>query len=102
MGDINTTEAFTSGQQTVSSTALLLTAFTAFDQDDVDATARIIVSVRSNQVNVLWDGTAPTVAIGITYQSGDVFEVAGNINIRKLQFIRNGASDSVIDVILEE
>jgi hypothetical protein len=90
-------------QVTISSTAVLLTALpvTPFTAAQVLAAARAVITVRTNQINIRYDGTSPTVAIGHLFVSGDTFEILGNSNIERLEIIRNGSSDADITVTLE-
>lgn len=90
-------------QATISSAAVLLTALpvTPFTAAQVLAAARAVITVRTSQINIRYDGTSPTVAIGHLFVSGDVFEILGNDNIARLEFIRNGATDADITVTLE-
>jgi len=97
---INKTIASAFDQHTISNTALALVDLD-FTAAQVLQTSRVIVSVRSGQVNIRYDGTAPTVAIGHTFFTGDIFEIVSNADIQNLQLIRNGATDAVVDVTLE-
>ena len=101
--DINVPLAQASKQVTISSAAVKLTALpvSPFTAAQVLAAARAVITVRSSQINIRYDGTSPTVAIGHLYLIGDVFEVLGNNNIERLEFIRNGSTDADITVTLE-
>lgn len=101
--DINAPRGQATKQVTISSAAVLLTALpsTPFTAAQVKAAARAVITVRTSQINIRYDGTSPTVAIGHLYLIGDVFEILGNGNIERLEFIRNGATDADITVTLE-
>lgn len=101
--DYNAPIAIATKQTTISSTAVLLTALpvTPFTAAQVLDAARAVITVRTNQINIRYDGTAPTVAIGHLYIAGDVFEIVGNENIQLLQLIRNGATDADVTITLE-
>ncbi len=90
-------------QVTISDTAVLLTALpsTPFTAAQVDAAARALITVRTNAINLRYDGTSPTVAIGHLYSSEVVFAILGNENIKQLQLIRNSTDDSVVTITLE-
>jgi hypothetical protein len=98
---INTTLGFAFDQETISSTSLGLVDL-AFTQAQVDEANRIIISVRSGSINIRFDGTVPTVAIGLTLVVGIPYEIVSNPNIQNLQMIRNGGTDAVIDVQMEK
>lgn len=100
MADIVKTRAFAFDQHTISSAALAL-ADLDFTQDQVDETARVVISVRSGEVNIAYDGTTPTTSLGHIFTAGDIFEILGNNDVQNLQLIRNGAVDAVVDVTLE-
>lgn len=101
--DINAPEAQATKQVTISDAAVLLTALpsTPFTSAQILAAARAVITVRTSQINIRYDGTSPTVAIGHLYLIGDVFEILGNDNITRLEFIRNGSTDADITVTLE-
>ncbi|KKN20603.1 hypothetical protein LCGC14_0933850 [marine sediment metagenome] len=101
--DINAPKGQVTKQVTISNTAVLLTALpsTPFTAAQVLAAARAVITVRTSQINVRYDGISPTVAIGHLYLIGDVFEILSNRNIERLEFIRNGATDADITVTLE-
>ncbi|NIN36645.1 MAG: hypothetical protein GTO60_16740 [Gammaproteobacteria bacterium] len=98
---INAPIAYAFDQHTISDTALGLVDLD-FTQAQVDDASRAVISVRSGSINIRYDGTAPTIAIGHTWFTGDTFAIVGRYNTDALQIIRNGASDAVIDVTLEK
>lgn len=101
--DINAPKGQVTKQVTISSAAVLLTALPVdpFTAAQVLAAARAVITVRTSQINIRYDGTSPTVAIGHLFLVGDVFEILGNNNIERLEIIRNGATDADITVTLE-
>lgn len=101
--DINAPKGQVTKQVTISNAAKLLTALpsTPFTAAEVKPAARAVITVRTSQINIKYDGTSPTVAIGHLFVSGDTFEILGNYNIARLEFIRNGSTDADITVTLE-
>lgn len=101
--DINAPRGQVTKQVTITDAAVLLTALpsTPFTAAQVLAAARAVITVRTSQINIKYDGTSPTVAIGHLYLIGDVFEILGNYNITRLEIIRNGSTDADITVTLE-
>lgn len=97
MAVINSTVAFASLQDDVSSTALTLEDF-GFTAAQVQQAERALIFVNTNSIRVWWDGTVPTVSEGIVFEVG--FEIY-NENIRQLQMIRNGSTDAEVAIILE-
>ena len=101
MSAITKTFALAFDQHTISDTALALVDLD-FDQDEIDATNRVVISVRSGSINLRYDGTAPTVAIGHNFITGDTLAIEGQIDIALLQLIRNSTGDAVVDITLEQ
>lgn len=100
MPGITKTIALDDDQHTISDTALGLVDLD-FTQDQVDATNRVVISVRSGSINLRYTGNAPTVAIGHNFTIGDTFAIEGQNDIARLELIRNGSTDAVVFVTLE-
>ena len=100
--DIATTTAISGGvaQATVSDTALNFDD-TAITVAEMAAAARAIVFVRSGAINVYYDGTAPTTSAGLKFNTDDKFEILNSVDIGNFQMIRNGSTDAVVDIVLE-
>ena len=101
--NINTSIAIATKQVTISNAAVLLTALPVdpFSAAQVLAAARAIITVRTEDINIRYDGTSPTVAIGHLYTATATFEIVGNENIALLELIRNDAADSIVTITLE-
>lgn len=101
MPNIIKTVASAFNQETISDTALFLTDMT-FTDAQVEAASRAIIAVRSGSINIRYDGTSPTTDVGLNFVAGNFFQIDGNADIRTLELIRNGASDAVVDISLEQ
>lgn len=101
--DINAPRAQVTKQVTISNTAVLLTALPVdpFTAAQVLAAARAVITVRTEDINIRYDGTSPTVAIGHLYTATTTFEILGNANIERLELIRNDTNDAVVTITLE-
>jgi hypothetical protein len=101
--DMDVPKAIATKQVTISSAAVLLTALPVdpFTAAQVLQAARAVITVRTSAINIRWDGTSPTVAIGHKFEAGDVFQIQGNFNISQLELIRDGGTDSVVTITLE-
>lgn len=100
MSGITKTIALAFDQHTISDTALGLVDLD-FTQTQVDVTNRVVISIRSGSINLRYDGTVPTVAIGHNFSVGDTLAIEGQTDIALLELIRNGSTDAVVDVTLE-
>ena len=98
---INMSQGFAFDQHTISNTSLGLVD-TDLTQAQLDLAVRAVISVRSGSINIRYDGTVPTVAIGLTLFVGIPYEIIGDINMANLEMIRNGATDAVVDIMLEK
>ena len=87
-------------QHTISSSALALSD-TDLTDAHIAAAGRAIISVRSGAINIWYDGSAPTTSAGITFLAGERLVIIGHLDISRLQMIRNGATDAVVDILLE-
>lgn len=99
--NFNVPLALVYGQETISNTALSLADMASFTAAQVDASSRVVVSVRSGSVNILWTGDDPTISTGHNLLTSDIFQVLGNQNIVLFRIIRNGASNATVDITLE-
>lgn len=87
---------------TISSAAILITnAGFSWGANDLARAQRAYLTAYTNPINVAWTGAAPTATLGVALATGATLEVVGNQNINQLQFIRQGASDGVVSVLLE-
>ncbi len=102
MGRIQTTIAFQLVSQTISTTAILLEAFTGFSLDDVERANRIRITVEANPVRYRYDGVMPTSAVGHLLVAGSEWMLEGADNIRNFALIRSGGADATVMVTLEE
>ncbi len=58
------------------------------------------IGVHLGGINFLSTGHAPTVVLGIPIAAGAYIVLANNVDIQRLQFIRNSATDSNVSLIL--
>lgn len=52
-------------------------------------------------VNFTYDGTDPTVSLGIHLPAGSTIELLRQENIANLKFIRSDADDAIVTIVLE-
>ncbi len=96
MSNINMPSAFADLQATVSSTAetLIDLGFTA--QQVQDASVCHVI-VNSESIRAWWSGSTPTTSEGALFTVG--FKLYEE-DIRNLEIIRNGATDSEVAIVL--
>jgi len=58
------------------------------------------IGVHLGGINFLSTGHAPTVVLGIPIAAGAYIVLANNVDIQRLQFIRNSATNSNVSIIL--
>jgi hypothetical protein len=100
MPRINTTVAFADGGDTVSSSAIDLEDI-GFTTAQIDQANRAWISVSGEPVRYRYTGTAPTASVGHYIAADTTIEIAGNSNLRQLQFIAVSA-DAAIWITLED
>lgn len=87
---------------TISSAAVAITnAGFGWGANDLARAQRAYVTAYTQPLNISWAGVAPTATLGVALAVGATFEIVGVENINALQFIRQGASDGVVSVLLE-
>lgn len=99
--NMNAPVGFVAGQETISNASQYLEDMASFTADNVGDAARLVLVCRDQDINVRWDGTAPTTAIGHVVASGDTFILEGNENIVQFQVIRNATNDATVFFTLE-
>lgn len=100
---IQTTQGSALKSMTISATAILISnAGFGWAATDLGRAQRAYITCYTQPINVSWAaGVAPTAALGVALAAGATIELVGNENINALQFIRQGATDGVISVLLE-
>lgn len=88
---------------TISSAAIAINnAGFSWGANDLARAQRAYVTAYTQPINISWaSGVAPTATLGVALAVGSTFEIVGVENINALQFIRQGATDGVISVLLE-
>ena len=86
-------------QATISTSVLTLADLAGITAVHMDNAQQVSITVRSNSVNITYDGTTPTTSTGHAISTSVV--VYGSKNVNTLKLIRNGGSDVVIDITLE-
>ena len=93
--------AYASGTMTISGTAILISNATlAFSAAELAAADEAVVTAHAQPLNLLTDGTAPTATYGISVGAEANYTIVGNTNIQAAQFIKQGATDATISVVL--
>ena len=87
---------------TISSAVILISnAGFSWGTNDLARAQRAYLTAYTNPINVSWAGVDPTATLGVALATGATIEVVGGENINNLRFLRQGASDGVISVLLE-
>jgi hypothetical protein len=63
------------------------------------ATAAILQVTSANPLYLTFDGTTPSATNGINLATGDTMYIYGYQNISSLRMVRNGASDSAVNIL---
>lgn len=69
--------------------------------DLAEAKAAYVIA-NVNGVTISWDGTDPTITLGLVVSANEAAQVSGNPNIQNLKMIRTGGVDATVTVILEK
>ena len=97
------TNAFEMKGNTISNTALAIShASWGWGSTDLSSAAKAIIVANAEGIVISWEGTDPTTTLGLPIPEGSSIEISGNTNIQNLKFIRGGASDATVTVILEK
>ena len=86
-------------QATISTSVLTLSAIAGITAAHLANAQQVFITVRTNSVNLTWDGTAPAVGSGHAVSSS--ITIYGEHAVNALKLIRNGGADAVIDITLE-
>jgi len=101
-GTLDTFVGTKRGTATISTSAVAISASAfGFSSTEINAAQSAIVSCINNPVMLSYDGVAVTAADGTPLAPNAVVEVLGAINIRNLQFIRQGGTDGIVTIVLE-
>lgn len=101
MPNFNELPVVVEAQQTVSDTALALSAFSGITAANVKAASRMWLIVNTFAVRLFYGGTTPATDTGIKISAGEDFVLVGRNNIAKVEIIRDASSDSEVVVVLE-
>ena len=97
------TNAFEMKGNTISDSVLAISnASWSWGSTDLSSAEKAIIVSNAEGVVISWDGTDPTTTLGLPIPEGSSVEISGNPNIQNLKFIRSGASDATVTVILEK
>lgn len=81
---------------TVSTTAIGLAAATLGGTDGTPERTECFFTLETADVRWLATGENPTDSVGHVYEAGAPLSIKGNANLRRLRFIRDGASDATL------
>jgi hypothetical protein len=61
--------------------------------------ATAVITVRSGALNIVWDGSDPTTALGMKLTTTSQPLILRNMDIDRMRMIRDAGVDAVIDVM---
>jgi hypothetical protein len=101
MPTIQRTRASESKTNTITGTALAITHVSwSWTANEVESSEKATVSVNRGDVNIMYDGTAPTATTGFRLPHGSIATFEGR-DIQNLQFIKISNDDALLTITLE-
>lgn len=82
-------------QQTVQDTVLGLTNIYPSAPTSLQT---MTITVRDGAINILWDGTAPTVSSGLLLTTTSLPLILRGLDIPRVRMIRNGSDNATVDI----
>lgn len=96
------TYSYATGNSVVSTSAITIgAAGFGWGATDLATADRAYITSFTAGTVIRWDSSSPSTTLGMLVTQNATVLIEGGDNIRNLQFIRSGASDSTVSVVLE-